>query len=436
MGPAPSQGLTSPKGPAPPKGQAHIIGAGLAGLSAAIRLTEAGWAVTVHESAGHAGGRCRSYFDDTLGCRIDNGNHLLLAGNRSAMAYLDTIGARDAVETVAPARIPFVDLGTGERWTVRPNAGPIGWWVFAPGRRAPGTRAGDYLAALKLRGATARTMTDLFDPASPAFRRFWEPMAVAVLNTQAREAAAGLLWPVMTEIVLRGEAAFRPCIARQGLSEAFVDPALAWLAANGATVRFNTRCRAVDVEHGRIAALDLGGERVVLGPDDGVVLAVPPAAAHALLPNLTVPDDFRPIVNVHFRCAEPLPTPEDLPLVGLIGGTAQWIFRRGEIASVTISAAEGAVDLPADELTGRVWADICLALGLGDRPAPPARILTEKRATIAQTPAQVARRPGARTPLANLVLAGDWTDTGLPATIESAIRSGTLAADAIGAGQR
>ncbi len=166
------------------------------------------------------------------------------------------------------------------------------------------------------------------------------------------------------------------------------------------------------------------------------MLAVPPAAASALLPDLTVPDDFRPIVNVHFRCADPLPMPDDLPLVGLIGGTAQWIFRRGEIASVTISAAEDAVDLPADDLTGRVWADICLALGLGDRPAPPARILTEKRATIAQTPAQVARRPKARTPLANLVLAGDWTDTGLPATIESAIRSGTLAAAAIGAGQR
>ncbi|MEQ8701819.1 MAG: hydroxysqualene dehydroxylase HpnE [Bauldia litoralis] len=417
----------------PTGGRAHVVGAGLAGLSAAIRLTEAGWPVTIYESARHAGGRCRSYFDDTLGCRIDNGNHLLLAGNRSAMAYLDTIGARDALETVAPARIPFVDLDTGERWTLRPNAGPVGWWVFAPGRRAPGTRAGDYLAALKLRGAAGKTMADLFDPARPAYRRFWEPMAVAVLNTAADEAAAGLLWPVMTEIVLRGEAAFRPCIARDGLSEAFVDPALAWLAARGGEVRFNARCRSAAIEDGRVAALDFGTDRVTVGRGDTVVLAVPPAAAGTLLPDLTVPDDYRPIVNVHFRCPQPLPMPGDFPLLGLIGGTAQWIFRRGEIVSVTISAAAGAVDLPGDVLIGRVWADIRAALSLGNTPSPPARILTEKRATIAQTPAQVARRPAARTPLANLFLAGDWTDTGLPATIEGAIRSGAIAAHAAGA---
>lgn len=419
-----------------PGGRAHVVGAGLAGLSAAIRLTEAGWAVTVYESAGHAGGRCRSYFDDALGCRIDNGNHLLLAGNRSAMAYLDTLGARDALETVAPARIPFVDLDTGERWTVHPNPGPVAWWIFAAGRRAPGTSAGDYFGALKLRGATGKTMADLFDPARPAFRRFWEPMAVAVLNTAADEAAAGLLWPVMTEIVLRGEAAFRPCIARDGLSEAFVDPALAWLAERDAEVRFNARCRGLGVEDGRVATLDVGGDMEAVGPGDKVVLAVPPAAAKALIPALTVPDEFRPIVNVHFRCPAPLPMPGDFPLLGLIGGTAQWIFRRGEIASVTISAATGATELAGDDLIARVWADIRSALGLGDMVPPPARILTEKRATIAQTPAQVARRPAARTPLSNLFLAGDWTDTGLPATIEGAIRSGAIAARAVSAGQR
>jgi hypothetical protein len=161
---------------------------------------------------------------------------------------------------------------------------------------------------------------------------------------------------------------------------------------------------------------------------------VPPAAAGALLPGLTVPDDYRPIVNVHFRCAEPLPMPGGLPLLGLVGGTAQWLFRRGAIASVTISAAEGFVEMPPQSLIGRVWSDIARALDLGETPAPPARILTEKRATIAQTPAQVARRPGARTALANLVLAGDWTDTGLPATIEGAVRSGAIAAAAIGPG--
>src|SRR5271163_3167970 len=98
----------------------HVIGAGLAGLSAAIRLTEAGHRVVLYESGPQAGGRCRSYFDEALGCRIDNGNHLLLSGNRSALAYLTLIGAGESLTGPAEARFPFIDLATGQRWVLTP----------------------------------------------------------------------------------------------------------------------------------------------------------------------------------------------------------------------------------------------------------------------------------------------------------------------------
>ena len=170
----------------------HVIGAGLAGLSAAVALREAGQTVTVLEAGPVAGGRCRSYFDRELGLRIDNGNHLLLSGNRSAFAYIDTIGARPTLAMPAEPMFPFVDLGNGLRWVLRPNLGRIPWWVLSRKRRTPGSHATDHLALLRLRRANndatvaASLRHDIF------YHRLIEPLAVAALNTPPDIASARL----------------------------------------------------------------------------------------------------------------------------------------------------------------------------------------------------------------------------------------------------
>jgi len=153
------------------------------------------------------------------------------------------------------------------------------------------------------------------------------------------------------------------------------------------------------------------------------------------------PDDFRPIVNVHYRLPgapkPPFPALADsLFLTGVIGGMAQWIFGRGSIVSVTISDARHLHDLPAEDMARACWRDVCRALSLpaaeespgNEPPLPPWRLIRERRATFACTTAQLARRPPVRSGLSNLFLAGDWVDTGLPATLEGAARSGEKAA--------
>src|ERR1700686_4579466 len=108
----------------------HVIGAGLAGLSAAVSATGAGRPVTLYESTAAAGGRCRSYFDPELGIRLDNGNHLLLSGNESAFEYIDAIGARDRFTGPEKPVFPFFDLKSGREWTLRPSIGRIPWWLL------------------------------------------------------------------------------------------------------------------------------------------------------------------------------------------------------------------------------------------------------------------------------------------------------------------
>ena len=134
----------------------HVVGAGLAGLAAAVRLAGIGQSVTVHEAAGQAGGRCRSYHDPALDMVIDNGNHLLLSANHAALEFLRAIGAGDRLVGPPAADFPFVDLESGERWTLRINAGRLPWWIFDAGRRVPGTRPRDYLAFARLLWASRR----------------------------------------------------------------------------------------------------------------------------------------------------------------------------------------------------------------------------------------------------------------------------------------
>jgi len=412
-------------------GAVHVVGAGLAGLSTAVSLAAGGRQVTIYEASAQAGGRCRSYEDARLGCRIDNGNHLLLSGNTATRRYLNATGAGDALIGPDRARFPFLDVRNGRRWSFRPGAGKIPWWIFDKRRRVPGAPAWRYLSALRFAFAGPEsTVRQTVGNSGVLFERLWEPLAVAALNTSANTGAARLLWPVLRETFARGEEACRPLVARQGLSEAFVEPALRMLRGNGASVRFKKRLQAIEYRESRARALDFGAETTPLEDGDSVVLALPPAAAAALVPGLTVPEQSNPIVNVHFLLSQPTDLAPELPFLGLIGGTAQWLFVRDRIASVTVSAGSDLVHETAEVLAERTWRDVAKALAMDPKVLPRYRVVKEKRATMAQTPSQVRRRPATACGYRNLFLAGDWIDTGLPATIESAIRSGESAARA------
>jgi squalene-associated FAD-dependent desaturase len=404
----------------------HVIGAGLAGLAASVMLAGDGHRVVLYESATHAGGRCRSFYDPELGVRIDNGNHLLLSGNHAALDYIERIGALDTFERPKEAAIPFVDLADEARWQVQPSHGIVPWWIFRPSWRIPGTTTRDYLAMLRLRRAAVDdTVAMLLDRDAILFRRLWEPLVVAALNTPAEQASARLFSHIVAETIGRGAGACRPLLVRRGLSESLVDPALDYLTRHGVEICLGARLRALGLTESRVAELRFDNATVTVLPQEDVILAVPASIAARIVPDLAVPDDYTPIVNAHFRYDTSAHTP---PFLGVVGATAQWVFRKPGVLSVTVSAADRIIGVPADELRAVLWQDVTRALALPTVPAPPCRIVKERRATFRATPAQLARRPRPPTSWINLHLAGDYVDTGLPATIEGAIRSGTMAA--------
>jgi squalene-associated FAD-dependent desaturase len=405
--------------------KAYVIGAGLAGLSAATALAARGISVALFEAAGQAGGRCRSYFDPAFDGVIDNGNHLVLSGNHAVHAYLDRIGAQGALTGPSEARFDFVDLKSGARWTLRPNDGPLPWWVAVPSRRVPGTKASDYAAYAKLLWAGKdKTIGQIVKGRGALWQRLMHPFLLAALNTEPADSSAQLASAILRETLARGGQAYRPRIATPTLAAAFVDPALAFLKIRGAQVHLGERLRAITFNARAATALEFPDATIPLGPRDMVVLAVPPWMAQSLAPQLSVPTEFRAIVNAHFKLPAPAKAP---PILGVIGGTAEWIFSFADRISVTVSGADTIVDRDREDLAQSLWADVCAALKIS-ADLPKWQIVKEKRATFAATPAEDAKRPAAGTAWSNFLLAGDWTQTGLPATIEGAIRSGESAA--------
>jgi squalene-associated FAD-dependent desaturase len=407
----------------------HIIGAGISGLAAAVRLANAGYRLCLHEATQQAGGRCRSYFDTATNLTIDNGNHLLLSGNRQAVAYARSIGTEAGLVGPKQAQFPFVDLTTGQRWLLDLGDSRLPLWVFDEGRRVPDTSLRDYLALMPLIWARKRKRVgDAIRCDGTLYDRLVQPLLLAALNVDPPEGSAGLAGAVVRETLLAGGQACRPLIARDGLSAVLVEPAIKLLQAKGASIAFGHELRELAMTGERVFGLQFAADDVIpIGSEDAVIMAVPARPAAALLPDLKTPTKFRAIVNAHFRFDPPRDMP---PIMGVVGGLVEWLFAFPQRLSVTISNGDRLVDMPREELAQAIWRDICKAAGV-EGELPPWQIVRERRATFEATPEQNALRPGAVTQLKNLFLAGDWTDTGLPATIEGSVRSGNKAADRV-----
>ncbi|MDR8727782.1 hydroxysqualene dehydroxylase HpnE [Burkholderia pseudomultivorans] len=409
----------------------HVIGAGLAGLSAAVELQRRGRRIVLHDAHAQAGGRCRSWFDETLGATVDSGLHRIFAGQPATQRYLRAIGAADQLAGPALPEFPVVDVAAQQRWTLRFGTGHWPSWLFDAASRAPGTTPLDYVALAPLAFArTGRSLAQTMRCDGVLWDRWLRPYLLGILNVEPRHATAELARAVLRGMFAAGGPGCRPLVARHGLGSAFVDPALRMLQHGGAQIRLRSRLDAFEFgAHGNaVDAVAIGAERIELAPGDAVVLAVPPEVAQPLVPDLTAPDTFSAVVTAYFAVEPPAGSPLDTTVVNGIVDAVR--AGDGQLAA-TIHDAARWLDMPHDTLARRIWEDVARVTGANPATLPAWQLAIEPRAGFAAVPSQEMKRPAVRTRWTNLVLAGDWIATGLPATIEGAIRSGQLAADAL-----
>ncbi|WP_027133527.1 hydroxysqualene dehydroxylase [Geminicoccus roseus] len=405
-------------------GQLHVIGAGIAGLTSAFLAGRQGWRVSVHEASPQAGGRCRTIRRG--GRSHDNGTHVLLGANRAALQLLDAVGARDRWIEPEPAGLPIVDLPGSLVQIV----GLSPWSWLGRRRRPAGVRVNDLLRlAPRLWRSPQETVASAAGD-SPGLTQLLELMSAAVLNTPSAHGSARLLARVFQQLLWPGNA--RLMVARTGLGPDLVQPLQDAVLRQG-QIHFGRRLQGIRQVDGRATALAfVGGNVLELGKEDRVIVAIPPQAASLALPDLEVPTNFEPIVNLHF----PHEGRGPVRFIGLTGGLAQWMLVRPGMISITISAAGGVVDEPAANLAARVWPEVDATarrcgIEITGAGAERVSVVKERMATPRQDPAYLLAGPPERQPLANLALAGDWT-TRLPATIEAAVQAAHAAVGAVG----
>lgn len=418
---------------------AAVVGGGIAGLAAATQLAEEGHAVTLLERRPTLGGRAYSVVDDTTGDVIDNGQHLVMGCYRALRGLLARIGATHRLRFQDDLDVALVrEDGTRLRLKASPLPAPLHLLGGLLGFGA--LSAWDKLRLVKAAAAIKRgTASDLetveqwLDRAgqSPEARAtFWHPLALATLNDDPRTASAKLLEAVLREAFLGSRDDARLGFPACGLSELYVEDAARFVEARGGRVVTAAPVGRVLVEDGVARGLELeDGERVSA---DAVVAAVPPRALYALAPEPLRQEPYfanllrlesSPIVSVHLWLEHPVACEA---VLGLVGRPVHWIFARERYLSLVTSAARALIDRPARELVALAAAEV--ARVLPGAKVRHARVLKEREATIAHGAGTEWFRPGTRSPVEGLFVAGDHVRTGLPATLESAVRSGEEAA--------
>jgi squalene-associated FAD-dependent desaturase len=434
-----------------------VVGGGFAGLSAAVALARRGCSVTLVEQRRILGGRAYSIEDGTTGDLIDNGQHALLGAFREARQFLRTLGTEDRVRYQERFKIVLVEPG-GRRLELVASRLPAPFHLAAGLMRCPGFSGSERLLLLRAGLSIALTehlpeamtvedwMNRLGQPGDLR-RRFWYPIAIAALNEQPQRASADLLLKVL-KLAFFGRAADSPFgIMTVGLGELYTEQARRLIEENKGEVLINAPAQRIHFSDRKVESVELrNGSRLMA---DYYISAVPHGALKRLLPSelLSQGAPFEglrhlsdsPILSIHLWFDRPV---MDEDFIGLVGSPIHWVFdksrlwQRGEARTGAVACVvSGAYDLMdrsrsdlismAQSELGRYLPEVKTAKLLHHR------LIKERQATYSCTPTAERWRPAQETPYPNFFLAGDWTRTGLPATIESAVRSGHRCADLI-----
>lgn len=431
-----------------------IVGGGLSGLAAAVELTSRNIPVVLLEQKPKLGGRAYSFTDATTGDVIDNGQHVLIVGYERTMRFLERIGTKQLL-TVQDQPVLFLHHPTKGfcEFKLQKLPSPLHLLVgilttdlFSFADKLRLLRAGSAMQRTtndpSLDDMTIEQWLDAVGQSEETKRSFWEPLAVSIMNEHTAKASAKVFVHSLRHAFLGGWKNSSLAVPRVGLSELYVDGAVKFIEQRGAEVRPNADVIRVVVSDDKVTSIRLRDDSEI--ESRAAILAVPHYRLEELLPSaipqqviapklLSAPST--PIVSIHLWFENDFMPHE---FVGVIGKRVQWIFNKRKInqetgkgghISCVVSAADDFVGMTNDELVKLAMDDLKTVYNAVPSAPTHEVVVREKRATFSCTPEVEKLRPNHQTSISNLFLAGDWTNTGLPATIEGSIISGEKCAE-------
>lgn len=439
-----------------------IIGGGFAGLAAAVDLAEQGEQVLLLERRAFLGGRAYSFTDKITGDTIDNGQHLMMGCYQHTLNFLKKINALDKVKFQPNPQVDFLSETHGRASFSCPNW-PAPLHLLAGLARLKTINWKDKLKALRvglalkmingnrarLADISVREWLNELGQSENMQHNFWDLMALATLNETPEIASADMFARVLEQGFMRSKQDSTMVIARTGLSEMYVNDAIKYIEERGGEIRANASVDQIEIEDNSVAGVILAnGDRLQA---KAVISAVP----YFMLKNMLAPETLSqyfpsvlsfssaPIVSINLWYDEPI---TDLEFVSLLDSPIEWVFNKNAITdnsapqcqhlALVISGAHQAAKQPKELLIDMAHEEMKRFFPQANKQRPAhAYVIKEQQATLSHTVGIARQRPSQQTPLNNFFLAGDWTDTNLPATIESAVFSGQISAKLVLAGK-
>ncbi len=419
-----------------------VIGGGFAGLSAAVYLSRAGVKVHLLEASPKLGGRSYSFREKTTGDTVDNGQHLLRGCYNYTLDFLKLLGTDNLLPFPNNLHVPFVDKN-GKVYHLSTSSGFYPFNLLSAILKFNAVPLSDrFNAALFLgkallysdRELEKLTVLELLKKENQSERMIkslWEIIAVGALNADMKEASAKLFVDILKQIFLTGNRSYKMLVPSAGLSKLYCEAATKIIEQNGGKVTCSAKIEKIKCTGNKIASV--ASNEMEHNDFDFVISAIPPYALDKILEpefsNELNLEKFKtsPILSAHLWLKE---NSFSEKFYGLIESDVHWVFNHGSYISVTISGADKFNDLPHDKIKCIIFSELKKYFHFFNEDSVSyIKRIKEKRATIVPSPEIIRKRPGSRTRYNNFFLAGDWTDTKLPATIEGAVKSGKIAAE-------
>lgn len=417
-----------------------IVGGGLAGLSAAVALASKNSQVHLIEASPKYGGRAYSFVDETSGDEIDNGQHLLLGCYYETIEYIKRIGATNLFSFQKQLEINFVKRDK-LKYQLKPTELPYPLGLFFGFLNYDILSILDKIKILSLLAQLPFIQSEKYfycsveewlfqqNQSQNCIKSFWEIIAIGALNSQLKDASAKMFIDILKVIFLQGSDASTMIIPKVGLSKAFVGPAISFLKTNNAELLLSEKLLQITVSQNKAVAIKT--DKGTINDFDAVILAIPSYALGKINKENLIIENNRTelktssILTFHLWLKE---NNLKKPFYAFIDSRLHWVFNHGEYITTVTSGADDLIEKSQEELFAIVGTELSAYLGINRENISRYKMIKEKRATFVPNKENILKHPSVKTKLENVFLAGDWTNTGLPATIEGAIKSGNTAA--------